>query len=169
MIDDIRPVLMRMAGRYRRKAGLPWQWRDDHCHDLVIGAMRAFDRYRNLDDDSLRRVMVRAAHNRSRDAVRRAIATAQAAPPIERTDQIDVVAARDDAAQATEAFDAAEWFAVLSRRAGLSADDVAIVQERMRGLDVREIAATIGLSERTVYRRMASIRDRIGACMAGEA
>ncbi len=166
LIAEIRPALMRMAGRYRRKAGLPWQWREDHCHDLVLAAMRAFGRYRHLSDHDLRRVMVRTAANESKDAIRRAVAEAQSGPSIERTDQIDLIAVRDDAAKSVEAFEVAEWFAVVARSGNLESQEIAVLLATADGVTAAEIAIDLGCCERTVKYRLQAARKKIAPHVA---
>jgi len=166
LIEDIRPALMRMAGRYRRKAGLPWQWREDHCHDLVIGAMHAFTRYNHLPDNQLQRIMVHAAHCDFKDRMRQAVGQALAMPPIQRTDQIDLIAARDDAASATAAFEFAEWFTVVAKAAGLTRQELIALLGVMQGRTVAEIAETITVSCRTVDFRLSSARSKIAPHVA---
>lgn len=155
LLAEIHPALMRMAGRYRQKAGLPWQWRDDHCHELVIEAMDAYDQYSHLPDDQLRRIMIRAARNDHIDIIRRSAARA----PLDAyvTDHLDVIAAN----QEVDAVDAADWFAVTARRVGLTRQEVAAILAIVKGEAVQEMAITMGVSCRTAHRRLASARRKL--------
>jgi len=164
LIMQIRPALMRMAGRYRRKAGLPWQWREDHCHELVFGAMEAYGRHEHLPDDQLRRVMVRAAHCDHLNIMEQNIVRSSLS--ITNTGYMDVIAERNDTAREIEAIDMSDWLAVHAKRAMLTSREVTVIISKAQGLTNREIAEAIGVSLRTAHYCLAAARRKLATCLA---